>query len=193
MMRSPDSQLLFIEVPRTGSTALKSHLRDRGGWAQVPALQGVRGRHSPLLQPYRGYAFGVRRNPWDRMASWWRLSAPGTTSFISYLMEGRHKIAGVDILRFTQVQWLQYTDDQLRYETLEEDWQRLCARVQHFEFVSYETKSELPPGPIPLRNVSKDKREPEWTAKEIDVVAQRFAEDIERWGYTGPGCKGADS
>lgn len=189
MMLHPHGVAVFIEVPKTGSTACTLHLRDAGGWfqngskgtKQVPGTS-FPGRHALLSQETRDVfddlgvtAYGVVRNPWDRMASLWRASAPGSTSFISYLKTGRFTHGHIDIMTTPQHEWLRWVDHVIHYENLAREWDQMSYQFGH-----------LPLGPIPPRNVSKSRAIPPWTAEEIAIVAERFAIDAEVYGYGGP-------
>ena len=189
MMIHPDGIAVFVEVPKTGSTAATIHLRDKGKWFQngskgtkaIPGT-GFTGRHSYPNEVTRRHfdelgvtVYGVVRNPWDRMASLWRASAPGTTSFLEYMRTGKFKHGPIDIMTCQQRTWLQNVDHVIRYEELERTWDQMAFQFGH-----------LPIGPLPKVNVSKSRAEPDWTQEELDIVADRFALDIATYGYTGP-------
>ena len=182
-MISPDRRALFVEVCKTGSTAAARHLASNG-WVQNGAKGHKRipgtalGRHARLEKDSVTYVrntgmrtYGVVRNPWDRMASLWRASAPGTMSFWEYMNSGRFKHGGYDVLRMTQATWLYGVEHVIRYEQLTEQWNLY---------------PDLPAGELPKVNVSKNRAKPDWEQREVDIIAERFAEDIRRWGYEGP-------
>lgn len=182
MMIHPEGQAVFVEVPKTGSTAATKHL-SKHKWFQngskAAVLPGTTyGRHSypneitrRFLEEHLCTSYGVVRNPWDRMASLWRASAPGNTPFFEYMTTGKFKHGDMDILMQPQRQWLEHVDVVMTYERLAEDWDK---------------QPDLPPGPLPVVNRSKNRAMPAWTKEEIDLVAERFAIDIETYGYEGP-------
>lgn len=190
MMISPDGRALFVEVPKTGSTAASAFLRKNGWWQngsqgarRVPGT--VTGRHTTLtaesgqwMDEHEVVAYGVVRNPWDRMASLWRASAPGTQSFWDYMTTGRFNTGDYDLIHMQQADWLEHVDYVMRYETLIGDWTMRAAALGH-----------LPPIPehgFDVVNRSKRQAKPEWTQREIDLISERFELDIAVWGYTGP-------
>lgn len=185
MMIEPGGKAVFIEVPKTGSTACTIHLRDQGHWFQNgargrTAIPGTfMGRHSHLtddtLKELGVVAYGVVRNPWDRMASLWRASSPGSTPFISYMKRGSFRHGPFDLMTKPQHDWLERVDHVIRYEELDRLWDQMAWQFGH-----------LPLGPIDPANVSRRRTVPEWTDEELDIVAERFAIDIETYGYTGP-------
>ncbi len=187
MMISPDRDAIFIEVCKTGSTAAARYLREHG-WVQNSSLKPRiistdAGRHSFLTEetmPHiRGMrTYGVVRNPWDRMASLWRASCPSHKPFWTFLNRGRFRLGPADALHFQQVNWLYGVEHVIRYETLNDDWQRLADK--------YGDLPSLPKGGLPVVNKSKDRRTPQWTRRERDLIARRFADDIATFGYKEP-------
>ena len=189
MMISPERTALFVEVCKTGSTAMLFALKERGwyqngarGYRRIPGSGP--GRHAYLTEPSVEHCrrhgivtFGTVRNPWDRMASLWRSTVSDKQTFWQFLTGRRVKMGSVDILRFPQVQWLYGVDHVLRYEHLQEDLDEL----HHMLFPSH---AETPR--LGQHNVSVRRDEPDWTEREVELVADRFAPDIERFGYTGP-------
>ena len=185
MMISPDGRAAFIEIPKTGSTACTVHLQ-RHKWFQngskgtkrVPGTQ--MGRHTKLTDEAASFlmlhgttTYCVVRNPFDRAASMWRASNPKRSwSLYEYFTKGSFKHGKYDLLQEPQIEWASNCNHVLHYETLERDWNDCL---------------DLPVGPIKPVNVSKNRAEPEWTDRELELVADRFAADINRWGYDGPG------
>lgn len=184
MMISPNGRAIFIEIPKTGSTAATLHLQ-RHKWFQN-GMKGTKrigtfpGRHGALTDEDRETltelgvtVYCVVRNPFDRAASMWRASNPKSSwSLYEYFTKGRFNHGKFDLLRKPQVDWAAHADHVLHYETLDRDWNDCL---------------DLPVGPLPKVNVSKKRAEPEWTDRELELIADRFAADINRWGYDGPG------
>lgn len=187
MMIHPEGKAVFVEVPKTGSTAATKHLNSHGwfqngarGYAPMPASHT--GRHGMITDHLKEWldehgvtVYGVVRNPWDRMASLWRSSSPGTTPFDTYMKTGKFVHGSTDLIMTPQHEWLRNVDVIMRYERLAEDWDYWSDRY-----------NELPRGPLPVVNRSKDRSVPEWTEEEINMIAERYAIDIETYGYEGP-------
>jgi len=186
MMLHPEGRAVFVEIPRTGSTAATVFLRSHG-WFQNgarghhPLPMTMLGRHAPispearvLLRAQDVPTFAVVRNPWDRMASAWRIDNGKEGDLERYLKHGRFMHGKLDILRMTQVSWTYGVEHVLRYETLEHDWD---THIWHLPALPRDGFARLNVPPQP---------KPDWTQEAIDIVAKRFAPDIERWGWTGP-------
>lgn len=187
MMIHPEGQAVFVEVPKTGSTAATLHLRNKGGWFQNGARDFVvpgafTGRHGAIeaetfefLREHEITSYGVVRNPWDRAASMWRASAPGNTSLLAYFTTGKFNHGPYDLLRKPQDEWLRLVDHVIRYESLERTWDQMAYQFGH-----------LPVGPIPKKNVSKRRDNPEWTDAELNLIGERWGIDALKYGYYGP-------
>lgn len=189
MMIHPDGVAVFIEIPKTGSTSATHYLNKKAKWFQngakgtSPIPGTFPGRHShpneesrALFDEHGVTVYCVVRNPWDRMASMWRASAPGSTSFIDYLKTGKFKHGPYDLMTKPQLDWAKWADHVIRYEELERTWEQMAFQFGH-----------LPNGPLPKINVSKNRAVPQWTREELDIIEKRFIDDIEKFGYTGPG------
>jgi len=183
----PEGVAVFVEVPKTGSTAASLYL-GKHGWIQngskgtAPLPGTLTGRHAYPTAETKAFCdehgatiYGVCRNPWDRMASLWRSSAPGSMSFSDFLTDFHFVHSGMDLMQANQWMWLEHAHIVLRYEQLAQQWDAVAAAVGH-----------VPKGPIPRANVSVSRRVPNWTSAELDVVGQRFIADIDHFGYTGP-------
>jgi len=130
------------------------------------------------------HVFAVCRNPWDRFISGWRYLKPTRdlplTPLLRDIREGRF-VADENLhAHLTRPQVAILTDHEgrfvpdtlLHFERLQEDFDRLCGNLG------------LPPRRIPVTNTSD--RRPYWTyydAESRDLVAEIFAEDIDRFGY----------
>ena len=188
MMIHPNGVAIFVEVPKTGSTACTVHLNKKGHWFQNGS-KGTKlipdtfaGRHSVISDKSREMltdmgvtVYGVVRNPWDRAASLWRASAPHSDTFMRYMTQGKFKHGPLDLMTEQQWTWLRNVDHVIRYEDLERTWDQMAYQFGH-----------LAPGPLPKVNVSKRRAKPDWTREELDLVAHRWRDDIEHFGYTGP-------
>jgi len=185
MMIHPAGVAAFVEVPKTGSTAMVRHLNRRGGWAQNgkhgPPIPGTEtGRHAPLTKEAAAWCrdngittYGVVRNPFDRMASLWRASGQG--SFTQWMNRGRFRVQGIDVVRTPQLEWLQFVDRVLLYEMLEAEVAKINWDTGH-----------MPKGPIERVNVSKRSTEPDWTDEALDLVLKHHQADLDVWGYPTP-------
>jgi len=186
----PEGEAVFVEVPKTGSTAVTIFLQKQHQWVQngsgLSIDNTMLGRHGWLSTEQRDmYAshgvpiFGVCRNPFERASSLWRGHAPGSTSFTEWLKTGRFQHGNVEIKTTPQTFWLQGCTDVLRYEHLTEDW---AAAVAKYPGVL----PPLPDGGLPRVNVSKKTQKPEWDEWQLEWVRKTFAVDIAFGGYSGP-------
>lgn len=185
MMLSPDARQLFVEIPKTGSTAATKWLH-KHGWFQNGSMGTGRipgtatGRHAYHTETSKAWAeehevttYAVVRNPWDRIESVWRQSET-RMSWDQFMVSGRFKHGNVDILSMTLTDWTFGVDHVLRYETLTRDWNDCI---------------NLPVCPLdgfPRFNAAKREARAEWRPEQIEKVRQTFAPDVERWGWKGP-------
>jgi len=158
-------KLIVLEHPRTGSSAVRAALKAIGG--------KTRGRHTLVRPSQNELVAATVRNPYDVLVSWW-LNTRGkwhTLSFKNFVSDY------VGNTLFTRGGKLFYFMDHvtvmMRYETLERDLAnvlKLC---------------KLPPVRLKYGNVTEDKQPyVEYYTPDIqEAVAQRWGDEIERFGY----------
>jgi hypothetical protein len=166
-MISYERKWIFIHVPRTGGSSLTytliDHFEEIGG---QPG--GGLSQHAKLpefnVDPAGYFKFSIVRNPWDMCVSWmfyYRKYGPERSLRQAVNIVETALAFGVDLM-----------DHVLRFENLEQDFSLLCDKLEIVR--------------PPLRHLSSSEHEQYrqyYTPDLRDIVAQRFAEDIERFGY----------
>jgi hypothetical protein len=199
-MISFQKQFLFVHIPKTAGNSIQSVLR-RYSEDEIVTLRpeqegverfGVRNpkyeikKHSTLAEyqaalgekQFRSlYKFVCVRNPWDRMISLYfspgRQVAEWDRAAFEKLVLKTPSV--VDYLRLENGKADPFGNVNriMRFENLEEDFRAVCAEL------------DIPATPLPEYNRSSR----EYYSKYYDdklrmLVAERFAPEIERFGYT---------
>jgi len=181
-MVSHKHKCIFVEIPKTGSTSIRSILED----SKKP------GRHFTIVeiqnlvtkQQFDEYfKFAFVRNPWDRELSLYKYILKNTThhSHKKYL-KFRHPVNFSKFLRQRPVLLQQYDyvsnngEIQLnfigRFENLQQDFNVVCDKIgiKHQE--------------LPHLNRTGHKPYTEFYDEEAkQIVAEKHAQDIEYFGY----------
>lgn len=169
-----DHRILFVHIPKNAGSSISSWLINRGGQL-VDAI-----RHSSLqdsiMDLTKFFSFCVVRNPWDRMISLYcyaqRVSNQNL-SFDNWLKTNYNFKKHWYSISTPQVDWITSQPDLImRYETLEKDFKYIQQKINSME-------------PLPTVNVSQRQHYSfyysDWSR---DFVANLYAQDIERFGYT---------
>lgn len=209
MIIDHEKRFVFVHVQKTAGLTANSHLL-----AQCPTASEVWGltgdRHARLKQALQAhpecrdyFVFGFVRNPWARLFSWysmverrwdlvarsgrddvaaavrsnpfWRGVREECPDFESFVMRGPDIFSR---LRRPQIDYLRYrgrvADFIGRTESFDDDFREVCRTLGIQE-----------PQQVPRHNrgPTRDYRE-HYTAAMVDRVADLFAPDIERWGYS---------
>ncbi len=162
---------LFIENPKTGTRSAEDALL-RAGAEKIQATHStLMTYHSKDLPPLR---FVVVRNPWDRMVSAWAYNSKGVGSFGSWLTGPAWEAGvGLDLKRCPQRCWAWQCNFVLRFERLEEEWDKMCEKLKLSNAVLKH-----------LNGSDHSHYRDVYTSKTRELVADRFAPDIVSWKYT---------
>ena len=171
------NDFVFIENPKTASTSIQEALSKKA----VKAFNRHDNMFNDVVIPRKRHRLYVVRNPWDRMVSGFHSNAITDTKhqrlkerFTEWLTGPTWDVgAGTDFKRTSQLFWGWKTNRLIRFENLEEDFERFCKMLN--------IKTELK-----HRNPSKDRIDYQdyYNQQSIDIVADRFATDIKTYGYT---------
>jgi len=198
-MISLQKRFLFVHIPKTGGNSIQSILRHYSEDQVVtlhPHQDGVERfeirnrsykikKHSPLAI-YRAvlgsnqfqslYKFACVRNPWDRMVSYYftpgRKKEWDANSFERVILEA---LSVSDYLRLTEGEADPFSNVNrvLRFESLEEDFRSVCS------------DRAIRSGSLPKYNRSEREHYSRYYDDRLrELVKQRFAAEIERFGYT---------
>jgi len=199
-MISFQKRFLFVHIPKTAGNSIQSTLRDYSE-DQLVALRkeqdgierfGLRNpnykikKHSTLCE-YRDalgnkqfrslYKFTCVRNPWDRMVSYYftPTQSPETWDRKGFQEIISNAVSVADYLRldrneqdpFANVNYI------IRFENLADDFRTVCGML------------DISPATLPRYNRSSREHYSKYYDDELrHLVHTRFAEEIERFGYT---------
>ena len=199
-MISFQKQFLFVHVPRTGGNSIQSVLKDYSE-DEIVALRGEQDgierfglrnprykikKHSTLAE-YRDalgeeqfrnlYKFTCVRNPWDRMISYYFRPTRRTTKWDKKEFKKiiSKAIPLVDYLRLEKGDKDPFSnvDCIMRFENLAEDFHSVCAIL------------DIPAASLPKYNRSSRENYSKYYDDQLrELVQERFAAEINRFGYT---------
>ena len=176
----------FVHINKTGGSSVERALK-------LPFVHKTVRQYIDEYGPERWarkHRFTVVRNPWDKMVSQYHYRikthqgniSDDDIAFPEWIVEVLHKKNGRYINRpklfKDQVSWLVDYDGQidmdtiLRFETLDADFQALCATLG--------VQADLPH----LKPSNRDHYSGYYDADARAIVAERFARDIEAFGYS---------
>ena len=176
-MINHDLKFIFVEVPKTGSSSIRSIIgRDEQLHLTIAEIQN----QVTKKQFDEYFKFGFVRNPWDRELSWYK-----------YILKEPHHYYHKQFLQFVnfsaylrerplfpqQYYFLSnHGKNQLnfigRFENLQEDFNIVCDKIGI-------TKQKLP-----QKNKSIHKHYTEYYDDETrQIVAERYKKDFEYFGY----------
>jgi hypothetical protein len=199
----PTNKIAFVHNQKTGGTSMERWLKRRCPDAIQVGFPHTLARemHEQLgHEQWEDYfSFGFVRNPWDRLVSWWgmirdrpavfaaypfwRYALPRSSTFEEFVLGCTDAVPSINSTESAARPQLDYFTDAHgavlvdfigRFETLQEDLAIVAERCG------------LPPGPAAILNVAVVKRNYRefYTPELRDIVAERFAVDIERFRYT---------
>lgn len=182
-MVSDRFKCIFVEVPKTGSTSIRALIGEppkphQNIWQIFSSIDG------PRFESY--FKFGFVRNPWDRAVSLYerneglRLKAHlSFAEFIEWMRFASCTSIHAVPHRY-QLDWFVNPHGDVivdfigKFENLGGDWARICGRLG------------IPPSPLPQLNVNPTRARDYtgyYSEKTRRIVAERFAVDIEYFGY----------
>jgi hypothetical protein len=199
-MISFQKRFLFVHIPKTAGNSIQSVIRDYSE-DELVALRseqngverfGLRNpkykikKHSTLAE-YRAalgerefgnlYKFTCVRNPWDRMISYYftPTQKAGTWDRKKFRKVISRAPSAADYLRLDQGEEDPFgnVDYIMRFENLASDFRTVCAAL------------DISPTTLPKYNRSNREHYSKYYDDELcELVRERFAAEIERFGYT---------
>ena len=182
-MISDQLKCIFVEVPKTGSTSIRAIV----GNPQKP--------HQNIWQIFNAverekfaayYKFGFVRNPWDRAVSLYErkegLRLKPQLSFEQFVEWMRYASCTCihPVPHRYQLDWFVSPHGDVivdfigKFENLASDWAKVAARLN------------IAAAPLPMLNVNADRPRDYtsyYTERTRGIVAERFAVDVEYFGY----------
>jgi hypothetical protein len=197
-MISFQKRFLFVHIPKTGGNSIQSLLArySEDEIVRRPGQDGVERfgvvnpkyklkKHSPLAE-YRAalgeeefsrlYKFASVRNPWDRVVSFYFTPGQGKEWHRKAFKKAiGQALSAADYLRLNKsdVDPFGNVNRIIRFEQLNDDFPAVCADLG------------IPAEPLPRYNRSDREHYSKYYDDELrELVAERFAEEIARFGYT---------
>ena len=214
MVISHGKRFVFLHIPKTRGTSIPHNLgRNALGAGQVRrcgkhgSICDVREQLGDKADEY--YSFSVVRNPWDRMVSWysmidafttnppwdrrirgggprnklWLYVAENANSFEEFVLKCTdpppecHRLMANHLDYFVDADGKMLVTRVARFENLNADMREIFAEIG------------LKRLDLPHRNKSKHRHYSEYYNDETrEVIAERFAKDIEYFGYQFETC-----
>ena len=110
--------------------------------------------------------FGTVRNPWDRWVSWWKYGQKSKHITLKELLLSRPENHYLDFFAGAKDLFV------IRFENLQQDFDIVCDKIG------------IPRQQLPHINKTKHKHYTEYYDDETrEIVAQKYAQDIEYFGY----------
>ena len=183
MRHLPEHKVTFIHNPKTAGTSISNWLDEN--FATIPGR-----KHGHIVEvneffPRTEITFGVVRNPWERLASWYMFSNGGTISFKEWMLTRfvnyQNSLSYQPFLLWArnwykldtpQYNWFGTHTIILKYENLEEEF------TQIQELLGCDK-------PLPKLNTSRDYDYKDLYTPELkDLVWDVYMKDIIEYGYT---------
>ena len=182
----PDHKITFIHNPKTAGTSISQWLDDN--FKTIEGRKHGSWKEAQEFFPDTVFTFGVVRNPWERLASWFKFAGQGEFEdwLVKRIMYGHNDIPSMGLtfkptvgwarqwynLGTPQADWLgDSVNLTLRYESLEQDFKEVQRILDCKQ-------------PLPVLNTSdltnyKDM----YTIETVELVKQFYMKDIIRYGY----------
>ena len=178
MVRVEDLNITFFHMPKNAGSSVEKWLETNLN-ADV-YLEDLRHASPTLLKPMFGdfgWSFCCVRNPWDRMVSWYNFfkgQGKISLSFNDFMEQSFNGEGSAKYLKpiNTQMIFVRNVDYVVRYENLLEDFKVVQEKTNCFE-------------PLGHHNSSKRTKYVNYynNPKNIEIVAEYYAEEIEHFGY----------
>lgn len=201
MLISERYRVIFVHVQKTGGMSIEGWLRLQDSAARFHKHRHLLARMgAPEINDWDSYfSFGFVRNPWDRLVSWWamiqenptaypdlpfwqyvRKRGPTFEDFILHCTDTIQDSGTIKSAALPQLDYLSAASGQQivqyigRFETLVESVREVQLRAN------------LPGAPLAHLNATRHPKQYRdyYTAQTRQLVAERFAIDIERFGYS---------
>lgn len=199
MIISDSHNFLFVATTKTGSTSIEEHLNPYRAQYEITHLVGSYNKHCPLdiiheTFPFieNHFKFSIVRNPFDWVVSWYFYrksnSIPGGKNnpnctdgveFKEWLTNPEStaynekgiglSMSQLDIIQGNKKISMDFVG---KYENIQQDFNTICDKIG------------IPRQQLPHSNKSKHKHYTEYYDEETrEIVAQKYAKDIEYFGY----------
>ena len=167
-----------MHIPKTAGSSMRLYMRGRYDTLHVPhhsTAEQIKNKHIDIFDSYT--KFCVVRNPWDREVSRYKFIKRNkeheqyehTLNGIKWFIQRR---AGFPYTHYTHISHVCVIDYILRFENIQSDFHEVC------------NKLNIPSKRLPHIQRSVHRHYTEYYDDETrSIVADRYAEDIERFEY----------
>ena len=191
MIISPKYKFVFIATEKTGCTSVSNSLENIDDTKKIIGNLVPKDRNNYLYSKHTScseftnnhsdfndyFKFAFVRNPWDRVVSWYFFSKTS-----SYESRNTSNISFKEFIKIKSNVWKGPQQNQYdftkccdfigRFENLQQDFNIICDKIK------------IPQQQLLSKNKSKHKSYTEYYDDETrQLVADRFAKDIEYFGY----------
>lgn len=183
----PDHRITFIHNPKTAGTSISQWLDDN--FNTVEGRKHGSWKEAQEFFPHSVFTFGVVRNPWERVASWYKFVGEGPFDqwLIQRLMYGDNNIPSVGMTFKPYIGWARQW---YNLGTPQSDWLgdniNLTIRYERLEDDFTEVQRILDcDKPLPQLNTSNLTNYKDlYTLDLVELVKEYYLKDIIRYGYT---------
>jgi|TARA_R110001592_G_scaffold276028_2_gene543134 hypothetical protein len=178
----PEHTLAFIHNPKAAGTSISTWLDDH-----FKTIAGRKHGHMTEVKeffPKTNYTFGVIRNPWERLASWYLYSNNQHINFKTWVLERTSKYTSNlsfqphllwsrpwYSLDTAQHSWFGTHTHILRYETLEDDFYHIQDKLDCYK-------------PLPKLNSNRVYNYKDlYTTELVDYVRDIYMKDLIEYQY----------
>lgn len=178
----PEHYTTFIHNPKTAGTSISQWLD-----ANFKTVEGKKHGHIVEVNTYfpnTTYTFGVVRNPWERLASWYLFANHGNQNFKDWLLKRVTKNAS----NLSFQPFLLWARAWYSLDTPQHDWFGTYTKILRFEnlqedFTQIQDKLDCHiPLPTTNKNVEYNYKDL-YTQELIDFVRDIYFRDILEYGY----------
>lgn len=167
-------KVIFLKTPKVAGTSMLKVLVDRLGEPKRYFKDWEGEFSDKVLGDY--FIFSFVRNPWDKMVSLWKFM--GRSQTIYRILTDHRKITKSTRFHarpchvFTHLNGNQFVDFIGRYESLQEDFNKVCDLIG------------IKRANLPMLNTSKHDHYSKYYIEDMrEMVAKKYAKDIELFGY----------
>lgn len=177
----PEHKITFIHNPKTAGTSISQWLDDN-----FETVAGRKhGNHAEVSKffPNSKFSFGVVRNPWSRLVSWYKFAGHGSGSFERWFMDrlNTHQTLGFSSNLMWARQWYSLTTPQTEWFNNDTHIIKLEQLATEFEYIQQMLDCDRQ---LPVSNVTIVSDYTKYYNEDlIELVRDIYLEDIIRFGY----------
>lgn len=176
-----EHRVTFIHNPKTAGTSIVQWLDEN--FKTIAGRKHGNAAEMAKFFPDTQFSFGVVRNPWSRLVSWYKFAGHGSGSFERWFLDrlNTHQTLGFQSNLMWARQWYRLTTPQCDW--FAEDTVILKQENLETDFVQIQNKLNCD-RPLPVTNVTiSDDYTTYYNEDLIELVRDIYLEDIIKFGY----------